>query len=111
MDHEECFESEFYTGIVYGVAATVIAILVLLFLVTRDYFQLSQGLAGLSEGALMVIGAVWGSGAMLSLRVRKGGRIWFIGGVIAGTIIVVVVAALILAILASASSEKENNAG
>ncbi|MGB9828292.1 MAG: hypothetical protein ACPLSM_07220 [Thermosphaera sp.] len=111
MGLDEDFEDGFYPGIVYGVVLTVVVSLALVLLIGHGYLRLSQGYTGLAEGALIVVVATWGSGALVSLSLRKGTRLGFIAGAVAGTFIVVIVAAIVLAILASASSEKENNAG
>ncbi len=98
-------EDEFITGLAYGIAITIITSLVLVVLVGHGYIQLSQGYTGLAEGALIVIGVTWGTGLLVSLRV-KSSKTKFIAGVIAGTILVVIIAVVILAILGSTSKRE-----
>jgi len=102
------FNSEFLQGLVYGVAVTIISSLAVLYSATHGFINLSQGYGGFAEAALIVLGVTWGSGAVLSLGVRKGSRTWFIGGVIAGTILVVIIAAIVAAILGSAEKREED---
>jgi hypothetical protein len=107
MKRREDFRSEFLQGLVYGVAVTIISSLVVLYLATRGFINLSQGYAGFAEAALIVIGVTWGSGVLVSLGVKKGSRTWFIGGVIAGTILVVIVVAIVLAVLGSTGRRED----
>jgi hypothetical protein len=102
---------EFLQGLVYGVAVTIISSLVVLYLATHGFIHLSQGYAGFAEGALIVIGVTWGSGAVVSLGVEEGSRTWFIGGVVAGTILVVIVAAIVFAALGSNDRREEDYEG
>jgi len=111
MKRREDSGGEFLQGLVYGVAVTIISSLVVLYLATHGFINLSQGYAGFAEGALIVIGVTWGSGALVSLGVEKGSRTWFIGGVVAGTILVVIVAAIVFAALGSTGRREEDYEG
>jgi O-antigen ligase len=111
MKRREDFRSEFLQGLVYGAVVTIVSSLVVLYLATHGFINLSQGYAGFAEAALIVIGVTWGSGAVVSLGVEKGSRTWFIGGVVAGTILVVIVAAIVLAALGSTSRREEDYEG
>lgn len=111
MKREEDFWCEFYEGLVYGVAVTIVSSLVVLYLATHGLIHLSQGYAGFADGALIVVGVTWGSGALISLGVEKGSRARFIGGVVAGTILVIIVAAIVFAILGSAGRREESGEG
>jgi hypothetical protein len=84
------------------------SLLAVLYSATHGFINLSQGYGGFAEAALIVLGVTWGSGAFLSLGVRKGSRTWFIGGVIAGTILVVIIAAIVAAILGFAERRGED---